>query len=53
MLLFDALNGSYHVFKLRNRRLTCALCGDNPTIHELQDYVQFCQASPTDKVKIY
>ncbi|EDV23657.1 uncharacterized protein TRIADDRAFT_50356 [Trichoplax adhaerens] len=51
MLLFDASSGSYHVFKLRNRRPTCPLCGDNPTIHELQDYVQFCKASATDKAR--
>ena len=50
MLLVEALSGSFRTIKLRPRRKDCPVCGDSPTIKELIDYVQFCGASPTDKV---
>ncbi|KAI9339897.1 hypothetical protein BDR26DRAFT_820623 [Obelidium mucronatum] len=49
MLLFDAVSGAVRVVKLRGRNPACAVCGENPTIKELIDYVQFCGASATDK----
>jgi molybdopterin/thiamine biosynthesis adenylyltransferase/molybdopterin converting factor small subunit len=41
LLLFDALAMEFREVKLR-RDPECPVCGDNPTIHELIDYVEFC-----------
>jgi adenylyltransferase/sulfurtransferase len=41
LLLYDALSLEFRVVKVR-RDPSCPLCGDNPTIHELIDYEQFC-----------
>ncbi len=41
LMLYDALNMKFRELKLR-RNPECPLCGDNPTIHELIDYQQFC-----------
>ncbi|KAJ3004074.1 UNVERIFIED_CONTAM: Molybdenum cofactor synthesis protein 3 [Siphonaria sp. JEL0065] len=49
MLLFDAGSGSVRVVKLRGRNPKCASCGDERSITELIDYVQFCGSSATDK----
>lgn len=43
LLLLDALSMEFRVVKLR-RDPECPLCGDNPTISELIDYVEFCGA---------
>ncbi|MGE5595325.1 MAG: molybdopterin-synthase adenylyltransferase MoeB [Hyphomicrobiales bacterium] len=43
LLLYDALSLEFRVVKVR-RDPNCPLCGDNPTIHELIDYEQFCGA---------
>ncbi|KAJ3358900.1 hypothetical protein GGF32_009911 [Allomyces javanicus] len=51
MLLVDGLAGAFRTVKLRGRQKTCAVCGDEPTIKELVDYVQFCGARPDDKTK--
>ncbi|MEK8023655.1 MAG: molybdopterin-synthase adenylyltransferase MoeB [Candidatus Hydrogenedentota bacterium] len=44
LLLFDALGMKFRELKLR-RNPKCPLCGDNPTIHELIDYQNFCGIS--------
>jgi adenylyltransferase/sulfurtransferase len=41
LLLFDALAMEFREVKLR-RDPECPVCGDNPTIKELIDYVEFC-----------
>ncbi|MDO8673255.1 MAG: ThiF family adenylyltransferase, partial [Dehalococcoidia bacterium] len=41
LLLFDALAMEFRQVRLR-KNPTCPICGDNPTIHELIDYDQFC-----------
>ena len=41
LLIIDALSMDFRSVKLR-RNSQCPLCGDNPTIHELIDYVAFC-----------
>jgi adenylyltransferase/sulfurtransferase len=41
LLHFDALKMKFRDFKLR-RDPECPVCGDQPTITELQDYEQFC-----------
>jgi len=43
LLIFDALAMEFRQVKLR-RDPKCPLCGDEPTIHELIDYEQFCGA---------
>ncbi|MCI0441485.1 MAG: molybdopterin-synthase adenylyltransferase MoeB [Chloroflexi bacterium] len=43
LLLIDALNMEFRTVKLR-RNPECPLCGDNPTVTELIDYVEFCGA---------
>lgn len=43
LLLYDALSLEFRTVKVR-RDPECPLCGDNPTIHELIDYEQFCGA---------
>ncbi|XP_043219783.1 LOW QUALITY PROTEIN: adenylyltransferase and sulfurtransferase MOCS3-like [Amphibalanus amphitrite] len=49
LLLFDGLLGAFRSVRLRGRQPDCAVCGDQPTVTELEDYVQFCGAAPTDK----
>jgi sulfur-carrier protein adenylyltransferase/sulfurtransferase len=44
LLLFDALATEFHEVTLR-RDPNCPVCGDNPTITEYIDYVEFCQGS--------
>ena len=41
LLLFDALGMRFRELRLR-RNPSCPVCGDNPTIHELIDYEEFC-----------
>lgn len=40
----------FRTMKLRGKRKDCVVCGDNPTIKALIDYVQFCGAGANDKV---
>ena len=44
LLLFDALAGSFSEVSLR-RDPACPVCGENPTITEYIDYVEFCQGA--------
>jgi molybdopterin/thiamine biosynthesis adenylyltransferase len=39
LLTYDALKMEFHTIKLPKDH-NCAICGDNPTIHELIDYEQ-------------
>ena len=41
LLLFDALSMQFRQVKTR-RDPNCPLCGDNPSIHHLIDYEEFC-----------
>jgi molybdopterin/thiamine biosynthesis adenylyltransferase/rhodanese-related sulfurtransferase len=45
LLMFDALAGTFTEISLR-RDPDCPVCGENPTITEYVDYVEFC-AGPT------
>lgn len=51
MLLFDGLNGTFRKIKLRERKPTCVVCGDNPSVTVLQDYEQFCGSTASDTVR--
>jgi sulfur-carrier protein adenylyltransferase/sulfurtransferase len=44
LLLIDALSGEYRTLEIR-RDSGCAVCGDDPEIHELADYEVFCAES--------
>ena len=41
LLMYDALQMSFKKFNIR-RDVNCPVCGDNPEIKELIDYVAFC-----------
>jgi molybdopterin/thiamine biosynthesis adenylyltransferase/rhodanese-related sulfurtransferase len=45
LLLFDALETRFDEMLLR-RNPDCPVCGDNPTITEYVDYVEFCAGGP-------
>jgi adenylyltransferase/sulfurtransferase len=51
LLLFDSLAMEFREVKIR-RDPECPLCGDNPSIHELIDYVEFCGAPPFEPSEI-
>ncbi|KAJ2721977.1 hypothetical protein GGI07_003627 [Coemansia sp. Benny D115] len=38
----------FRSIKLRGRKPTCAVCGDQPSVTELVDYVAFCGSGPND-----
>jgi sulfur-carrier protein adenylyltransferase/sulfurtransferase len=42
LLMFDALAGTFTEIRLR-RDPDCPVCGENPTITDYIDYVEFCQ----------
>jgi len=46
LVAFDALKLRFRELKLA-KDPSCPICGDNPTIHELMDYEQFCMAGQT------
>ena len=45
LLLIDALDMDFRAVKLR-RNPDCPLCGEDPTVTELIDYVAFCGGAP-------
>jgi sulfur-carrier protein adenylyltransferase/sulfurtransferase len=45
LLLFDALKMNFRELKLR-KDLNCPICGEQPTVHKLIDYHEFCGVSP-------
>jgi adenylyltransferase/sulfurtransferase len=47
LVSFDALKLRFKEFKIR-KDPNCPICGDNPTIHELIDYDQFCGVPQAD-----
>ncbi|KAK6017124.1 MoeZ/MoeB domain protein [Ostertagia ostertagi] len=50
MYLFDGSCGRSRTIQLRHRNKQCDVCGDNPTITELIDYVAFCSGA-CDKIQ--
>jgi molybdopterin/thiamine biosynthesis adenylyltransferase/rhodanese-related sulfurtransferase len=46
LLMFDALVGTFTEIRLR-RDPDCPVCGENPTITDYIDYVEFCQGGRT------
>jgi len=51
LLLFDALNLKFRELKL-HKNPDCPICGDNPSIHKLIDYEEFCGISPDDNYSL-
>ena len=51
LLHFDALKMKFREFKLR-RDAECPVCGEHPTITELQDYEQFCAPAASPQAAI-
>ena len=51
LLLFDALKMKFRELKLR-KNPDCPICGENPTIHELIDYQEFCGVTPQAEVEV-
>ncbi|KAG9301229.1 hypothetical protein G9A89_012612 [Geosiphon pyriformis] len=50
LLLFSATSyPAFRSIKLRSRKLDCAICGNDPSVLKLQDYVQFCGSGALDK----
>jgi sulfur-carrier protein adenylyltransferase/sulfurtransferase len=45
LLTFDALATEFYEVKV-SKRADCPVCGENPTITEYIDYVEFCQGRP-------
>jgi len=52
LLLYDALQMGFTELKLR-KNPACPLCGDHPTIHELQDYQAFCGLGRGEEGEIF
>ena len=50
LLLYDALGMSFYEVKLR-KNPSCPVCGENPTVTELIDYVQFCGMDPAEALE--
>jgi len=49
LLMFDALPTEFNEVRLK-RDPTCPVCGDNPSITEYIDYVEFCAGRPGEHV---
>jgi molybdopterin/thiamine biosynthesis adenylyltransferase/rhodanese-related sulfurtransferase len=49
LLMFDALPTEFNEVRLK-RDPTCPVCGDNPSITEYIDYVEFCAGRPEEHV---
>ena len=52
LLIFDALAMEFSEVKIR-RDANCPMCGDNPTIHELIDYEEFCGLPSREPVAVH
>src|SRR5205807_3825140 len=51
LMLFDALKMKFRELKLR-KNPECPICGENPTIHELIDYNEFCGVTHQPQVDV-
>eukprot|EP01127_Copromyxa_protea_P015924 TRINITY_DN4654_c0_g1_i2.p1 TRINITY_DN4654_c0_g1~~TRINITY_DN4654_c0_g1_i2.p1 ORF type:complete len:173 (+),score=18.25 TRINITY_DN4654_c0_g1_i2:125-643(+) len=50
LMTFDSRDNTFMKIKIPTKNKNCAICGENRTIFELQDYPQWCGSSPTDTV---
>ncbi|XP_055028463.2 adenylyltransferase and sulfurtransferase MOCS3 [Misgurnus anguillicaudatus] len=49
LLMFDGQDGRFRSIRLRAKQSECAVCGETPTVTQLQDYERFCGSAATDK----
>lgn len=49
--MFDAQETRFRSIRLRSKQASCAVCGENPTVTQLQNYETFCGSAATDKVR--
>lgn len=51
LLMFDGQDGRFRSIRLRAKQSECAVCGETPTVTQLQDYEHFCGSAATDKCR--
>ncbi|XP_072554853.1 adenylyltransferase and sulfurtransferase MOCS3 isoform X1 [Paramormyrops kingsleyae] len=51
LLMFEAQTSRLRSIRLRSRQTECVVCGDRPTVTELQNYEEFCGSAATDKCR--
>nr|XP_055028463.1 adenylyltransferase and sulfurtransferase MOCS3 [Misgurnus anguillicaudatus] len=51
LLMFDGQDGRFRSIRLRAKQSECAVCGETPTVTQLQDYERFCGSAATDKCR--
>ncbi|XP_063080299.1 adenylyltransferase and sulfurtransferase MOCS3 [Engraulis encrasicolus] len=51
LLMFDGQGSRFRSIRLRPRQAGCAVCGEQPSVTQLQDYEAFCGAAATDKCR--
>ncbi|KAL2099131.1 hypothetical protein ACEWY4_005611 [Coilia grayii] len=51
LLMFDGQGSRFRSIRLRPRQAGCAVCGENPSVTQLQDYETFCGSAATDKCR--
>lgn len=51
LLMFDGEQARFRSIRLRSRQEECVVCGEKPTVTELQDYEYFCGSAATDKCR--
>ncbi|XP_056623954.1 adenylyltransferase and sulfurtransferase MOCS3 [Triplophysa dalaica] len=51
LLMFDGQEGRFRSIRLRAKQAGCAVCGETPTVTQLQDYERFCGSAATDKCR--
>uniref|UniRef100_A0A9J8AVH6 Molybdenum cofactor synthesis 3 n=2 Tax=Cyprinus carpio TaxID=7962 RepID=A0A9J8AVH6_CYPCA len=51
LLMFDGQEGRFRSIRLRPKQAECVVCGEMPTVTELQDYEKFCGSAATDKCR--
>ncbi|KAI7804909.1 adenylyltransferase and sulfurtransferase MOCS3 [Triplophysa rosa] len=51
LLMFDGQEGRFRSIQLRAKQAGCAVCGETPTVTQLQDYERFCGSAATDKCR--
>ncbi|XP_041928601.1 adenylyltransferase and sulfurtransferase MOCS3 [Alosa sapidissima] len=51
LLMFDGEGSRFRSIRLRPKQAGCAVCGENPTVTQLQNYETFCGSAATDKCR--
>ncbi|XP_030639554.1 adenylyltransferase and sulfurtransferase MOCS3 [Chanos chanos] len=51
LVMFDGQETRFRSIRLRPKQASCAVCGETPTVTELQNYESFCGSAATDKCR--